>query len=127
MARSQDLAQAMRTALEENGDLIELQAQIEEEMLEALTRLQSGSNEHNSQYSFSTKRCKPAMPPEIILANNLIRQYLEEVGLKRTSSVLCTESGLPQSAVPDTVLRTAFPSLHSSGANYVVAGLYYAV
>ncbi|KAK3916245.1 Centrosomal protein 20 [Frankliniella fusca] len=115
MASSKDLAHAMRTALEENGDLIGLQAQLEEEMLEAFVQLQTGSNEHASDYCFTNKTVKPAMPPEIILANNLIRQYLEEVGLKKTSSVLCIESGLPQNPVPDTVLKTTFPMLHSTG------------
>lgn len=68
---------AMKCVLDEKGDLAEVRAQLEEQML---------SEENNTT---AMKLGKPAMPPDVILANNLIRQYLEYVGLHKTSSVLC--------------------------------------
>lgn len=80
---------AIKTALDETGDLITLRTRLEEEMLEGMSQMQSLSHKGPGQ-TFMTKKCKPAMPPEIILANNLICQYLEHVGLQNTSAVLCS-------------------------------------
>lgn len=74
------------TALSDTGDLIVVRAQLEEEVLAAL----EGPGRRQEPQRAASRRIKPAMPPEIILVNNLVRQYLESVGLQRTSSVLVT-------------------------------------
>ncbi|XP_034252051.1 uncharacterized protein LOC117651804 isoform X2 [Thrips palmi] len=93
----------MKCVLDDKGDLSEVRAQLEEQMV-------SGQNN-----AITTRFSKPTMPPEIILANHLIRQYLESVGLHKTASVLCTESGLPGSPVPEEVFKSTMSSVPQSG------------
>lgn len=78
------------TALSDTGDLIVVRAQLEEEVLAALEGPGQGPGRRQEPQRAASRRIKPAMPPEIILVNNLVRQYLESVGLQRTSSVLVT-------------------------------------
>ena len=79
---------AMKAALDAKGDLINLRTRLEEDVLVASGQLQYQSEHKGFACTSMSKRYKPAMPHEIILANNLISQYLDHVGLQNTSAVL---------------------------------------
>ncbi|XP_058795400.1 centrosomal protein 20 [Phymastichus coffea] len=83
MASGKELIDAVRSSLEADGEL----SQIKAEMRTKVMKLLEGSNR-------SSKPKHPKSPHEVLLINELIREYLDWMGYKYTSSVLVTECEL---------------------------------
>lgn len=84
---------AMREALEANGQLDVIKAQ-----LRALVF-------HSLDASSPDSQTKPKQSPENMLINEMIREYLQFNGYEHTLSVMKAEAGLPQGAIPHSVLK----------------------
>ncbi|XP_043279741.1 centrosomal protein 20 [Venturia canescens] len=84
MATEKDLMNAVRDSLESDGVLGRLKAEMRTEVM----RLLGGpSNKPN-------RITKIESPPNVILMNELVREYLDWIGYKYTSSVLIAECKL---------------------------------
>ncbi|XP_001603530.1 lisH domain-containing protein FOPNL [Nasonia vitripennis] len=83
MATGKDLIDAIRTSLEADGEL----GQIKAEMRTKVMKLLEGS-----QRSSGSKL--PKSPQEVLILNELIREYLDWMGYKYTSTVLVSECEL---------------------------------
>lgn len=69
----------MRSSLEADGDLGQMKA----EMRTIVMKLLEGSNK-------SSRSKHPKSPNEVLIINELIREYLDWMGYKYTSSVMVT-------------------------------------
>lgn len=93
---SRDSMQAiLRDALDSSGKLQPIKAQLRALVFQAL----------DSSSPETKVRLPP--PPENILINELIREYLQFNGYESTASVLCTEAGLGDAvSAPRSVVAT---------------------
>ena len=81
MANLNDLKDVLKETLEQKGALNKIKAEIRAEIFTAL-------DAENS-------KGKPSQPPENVMINELIREYLEFNGYYNSASVFITESGQP--------------------------------
>lgn len=89
------LKAAMRDTLEAAGQLDNVKAQLRAIVFQALDA------------STPESRPRPALPPENLIINELIREYLQFNGYEHTASVLQTELGMQsQATVPRVILAT---------------------
>jgi lisH domain-containing protein FOPNL len=87
------LKAAMRETLESNGQLDNIKAQLRAVVFQALDA------------SSPESRVRPPMPPENMILNEIIREYLSFNGYDHTMSVFTSEIGLRDaSALPRSVL-----------------------
>ncbi len=75
-----DLEAALQANLKSRGVVDELKARIRRETLASL--------------SAGQVRINPQPPKEVLILNELIREYLEATGYKQTSAVLAIEAGV---------------------------------
>ena len=81
MASIDDLKTVLKETLEQKGALQKIKAEIRAEIFTALDA--------------DNAKGKPGSPPENVLINELIREYLEYNGYYNAASVFITESGQP--------------------------------
>ena len=81
MASIEDLKNVLRETLEQKGALQKIKAEIRAEIFTAMDA--------------DNTKGKPQAPPENVLINEMIREYLEFNGYYNSASVFITESGQP--------------------------------
>ena len=84
-----EVASMLKSMLDNQGVLGKMKAQIRACVYKGL---ESGATE------------KPALPNELLLMNELVREYLEHSGFHHTASTLVVESGQPEERIPRNVL-----------------------
>ncbi|CAG9134120.1 hypothetical protein JYU34_006954 [Plutella xylostella] len=86
----QDFITAIKDLLRSEGHLDKIQAQMRSKVIEAIKHKQEGltPNGKNTQ--------PPSPSEEVLLINEIIREYLEWNGYLYTASVLASEAGMPK-------------------------------
>ncbi|XP_072748553.1 centrosomal protein 20 [Anoplolepis gracilipes] len=92
MATEKDLVNAVRESLKADGDLDRIKAEMRTEVIKLL----DCSNKEKS------KIVKPSH--DIIFLNELVREYLDWIGYKYSSTVFIAECDLPKHALDRTLL-----------------------
>ncbi|XP_066591044.1 centrosomal protein 20 [Prorops nasuta] len=93
MATEKDLINAVRESLKSDGQLGRMKA----EMCTEVIKLLDNSNKGN-------KSKTPRMPTDMLFTNELIREYLDWIGYKYSSTVFEAESELPKHPIDRSVL-----------------------
>ncbi|XP_046733832.1 centrosomal protein 20 [Diprion similis] len=93
MATEKDLINAVRDSLEADGKLGSMKAEMRTEVMKLL----DGSSKNQ-------KSTRPHPPHDILVLNELIREYLDWIGYKYTSTVLMAECELPKQPIERTFL-----------------------
>jgi lisH domain-containing protein FOPNL len=121
MTRKQDssndsaaMKQALREALEHDGQLDAIKAQIRAKVFLAIEGARDESDETRAM-------TKPKPAPETMLVHELIRDYLAFAGLNNTLAVLEAEASLPKAVLPRSVLST---EMGLPGASQAVPVMY---
>ncbi|KAL6421746.1 centrosomal protein 20 isoform X2 [Cataglyphis hispanica] len=92
MATEKDLVNAVRESLKADGDLDRMKAEMRTEVIKLL--------------DCSSKENKKIVKPshDIILLNELVREYLDWMGYKYSSTVFIAECDLPKHSLDRTLL-----------------------
>ncbi|GBP75083.1 LisH domain-containing protein FOPNL [Eumeta japonica] len=85
-----ELLDAIRRLLKSSGHLNKLQAEIRAKITEAL----KAREEYNGG-GIGAAQVAPGAPPDALLVNELVREYLEWNGYLYTASVFASEASLP--------------------------------
>ncbi|XP_014217792.1 lisH domain-containing protein FOPNL [Copidosoma floridanum] len=93
MATGKELIDAVRNSLEADGELSRMKA----EMRTKVMKLLEGSHK-------SSRSSQPKSPHEVLILNELIREYLDWMGYKYTSSILVSESDLSKQPLDRTFI-----------------------
>ncbi|XP_031829672.1 centrosomal protein 20 [Nomia melanderi] len=94
MATEKDLINAVRESLVRTGELSRMKAEMHTKIIQILDNSNSGN-----------KQKLPIPPQDITLLNELIRNYLDWMGYKYSSTVFISECNLPKQP-PDRFLIT---------------------
>ena len=103
------MKQAIRDALESDGQLDGIKAQLRARIFHAL----DGSSAESVE--------RPTPTPETMIVHELIRDYLAYAGLNHTLAVMQAEASLPRNALPRSVLTT---EMGLPGASHEVPVMY---
>ncbi|CCW71490.1 unnamed protein product [Phytomonas sp. Hart1] len=98
MSSQESLKSAMREALEADGTISQMKAELRAAVFRRISAnptLEGGVNEGIS---------RPPDPPENLILHELIKEYLAFNGLEHTLSVFQLEAQVPDSQVPRKVL-----------------------
>ncbi|XP_012250834.2 centrosomal protein 20 [Athalia rosae] len=93
MATEKDLMNAVRDSLEADGQLGRIKAEMRTEVMKLL----EGGGKHKK-----SNRLSP--PHDVLVLNELIREYLDWIGYKYTSTVLIAECELSKQPMERTFL-----------------------
>lgn len=105
---------AMREALDANGTMSHIKAELRAAVFQSLS-------EANTANGREADAANAAVPPENMIINELIKEYLAFNGLEHTLGVFQLEARVPDSQVPRRVLST---ELNLSGAPASIPLLY---
>ncbi|KAJ8667353.1 hypothetical protein QAD02_009015 [Eretmocerus hayati] len=83
MASGKELIDAVRFSLEADGELSQMKAEMRTKIMKLLEGTQK-----------SSKSNQPKSPQEVLILNEMIREYLDWMGYKYTSTVLVSECDL---------------------------------
>lgn len=121
MAGNQEsLKSAMREALDANGTMDRIKAELRAAIVQSLSDVNThGGGAAEGEGEGSAARA--AIPPENLIINELVKEYLAFNGLEHTLAVLQLEARVPESPVPRRVLAT---ELNLGGAPAAVPLLY---
>ncbi|CAD2215651.1 lisH domain-containing protein C16orf63 [Angomonas deanei] len=108
--QTDSLKESLRAALEADGTVGRLKAELRAAVYHSLT-----------DDAASGDRATLPQPPENMILNELVREYLAFNGLEHSLSVFQSEANTPNKPVPRTVLAT---ELNLAGAPTAVPLLY---
>jgi lisH domain-containing protein FOPNL len=98
MSSQESLKAAMRESLETNGTISHIKAELRAAVVERLTDVTNSGD--------SRAVANPPVPPENLIINELIKEYLTFNGLEHTLAVFQLEGRTPDSQVPRRVLAS---------------------
>ncbi|CAJ1035314.1 putative FOP N terminal dimerization domain containing protein [Leishmania utingensis] len=98
MSNKESLKAAMRESLEANGTISHLKAELRAAIFERLSDVTTSGDGRNV--------VNPPVPPENMVINELIKEYLTFNGLEHTLAVFQLEARSPDSQVPRRVLAS---------------------
>ncbi|KAK7202038.1 LisH domain-containing protein FOPNL [Novymonas esmeraldas] len=99
MSSQESLKAAMRESLEVNGTISHIKAELRAAIFERLSDVTAGGD---AAASMTT----PPVPPENMVVNELIKEYLTYNGLEHTLAVFQLEARSPDSQLPRRVLAS---------------------
>lgn len=112
MPGQDSLKKAMRESLEANGTISHIKAELRAAVFQSLSNTTAAEN---------VDQANPPPPPENLILNELIKEYLAFNGLEHSLAVFQLEALSPNSQVPRQVLAT---ELNLAGAPSAVPLLY---
>lgn len=124
MSAQDSLKAAMRDTLESKGIISQVKAQLRAAIFQSLaegTDPTIAASAIASSFPSSATPTHPPAPPENMIINELIKEYLAFNGLEHSLSVFQLEARVPNSAVPRAVLAN---ELNMAGAPTAVPLLY---
>ncbi|CBZ29994.1 conserved hypothetical protein [Leishmania mexicana MHOM/GT/2001/U1103] len=113
MSSQESLKAAMRESLEANGTISHIKAELRAAIFERLSDVTTKGDDRAVE--------NPPVPPENMVINELIKEYLTFNGLEHTLAVFQLEARSPDSQVPRRVLAS---ELNMAGAPSSVPLLY---
>lgn len=112
MSSQESLKSAMRETLEANGTMSHIKAELRAAVFQSLSAASPASGADGDTAT---------VPPENLIINELIKEYLVFNGLEHTLAVFQLEARVPDSQVPRRVLST---ELNLNGAPTSIPLLY---
>ncbi|EPY28108.1 lisH domain-containing protein C16orf63 [Strigomonas culicis] len=104
MSTQESLKSAMRESLEANGTIDQVKAELRAAIFQSLAETTTTDPTNNHLNSSSASQITPPVPPENMIINELIREYLAFNGLEHSLAVFQLESRTPGQPVPRAVL-----------------------
>lgn len=108
----------MREALDANGTISHLKAELRAAVFQSLSETTTTAGGEGRGFDSETQ---PPIPPENLIINELIKEYLSFNGLEHTLAVFQLEARVQDGQVPRRVLAT---ELNLGGAPSAVPLLY---
>lgn len=99
MSSQESLKAAMRESLEANGTISHVKAELRAAIVERLTDVTTNGDDGRALGN-------PPVPPENMIINELIKEYLTFNGLEHTLAIFQLEGRVPDSQVPRRVLAS---------------------